>query len=404
MQGTVILKKGEGRSFFAGGPWIYDNEIDRIDGVIQDGDAVRVCNDRGDFLAWGFYNSHSRIRVRILSRYAKDVIDEAFFERRLRNSWDYRKKTVDTDACRIVFAEADGMPGLVIDKFGDVLVFESLCLGMDLFKNSAAECITRILAEDGIRIRGIYERSDAKVRTLEGMERVKGFLSAPFDTKVPITENGVRYIVDVENGQKTGFFLDQKYNRLAVQKLCKGARVLDCFTHTGSFALNAGIAGAAEVTGVDASDLAIAQAEENARLNHLENIVHFQTADVLELLPELERRGERYDVIILDPPAFTKSRNSVKNAVRGYRDINMRAMRLLNDGGFLATCSCSHFMTNELFLSMLTQAANTSHRRIRQAEVRAQSPDHPYLWGADETFYLKFFILQVFREGVYGSF
>ena len=236
------------------------------------------------------------------------------------------------------------------------------------------------------------------------MERVKGFLSAPFDTKVPITENGVRYIVDVENGQKTGFFLDQKYNRLAVQKLCKGARVLDCFTHTGSFALNAGIAGAAEVTGVDASDLAIAQAEENARLNHLENIVHFQTADVLELLPELERRGERYDVIILDPPAFTKSRNSVKNAVRGYRDINMRAMRLLNDGGFLATCSCSHFMTNELFLSMLTQAANTSHRRIRQVEVRAQSPDHPYLWGADETFYLKFFILQVFREGVYGSF
>jgi 23S rRNA (cytosine1962-C5)-methyltransferase len=404
MQGTVILKKGEGRSFFAGGPWIYDNEIDRIDGTITDGDSVRVCNDRGDFLAWGFYNSNSKIRVRVLSRYANDVIDEAFFEKRLRNAWDYRKKTVDTSACRIVFAEADGMPGLVIDKFNDVLVFESLSLGMDLYKKSVAESITRILAEDGIRVRGIYERSDAKVRTLEGMERVKGFLTDPFDTKVPITENCVRYIVDVENGQKTGFFLDQKYNRLAIQKLCKGARVLDCFTHTGSFALNAGIAGAAEVTGVDASDLAIAQAEENARLNRLENIVRFQVADVLELLPELERRGERYDVIILDPPAFTKSRNSVKNAVRGYRDINMRAMRLLNDGGFLATCSCSHFMTNDLFQSMLTQAANTSHRRIRQVEVRAQSPDHPYLWGADETFYLKFYILQVFREGVYGSF
>ena len=404
MQGTVILKKGEGRSFYAGGPWIYDNEIARTEGQITDGEAVRVSNDKGDFLAWGFYNSCSKIRVRILSRSEADVIDEEFFEKRLRNAWSYRKKTVDTAACRLVFAEADGMPGLVIDKFSDVLVFESLCLGMDRYKQAVAKSITEILSEDGIAVRGIYERSDAKVRTLEGMERVKGFLSEPFDTKVPITENGVRYIVDVENGQKTGFFLDQKYNRLAIQKLCKGAKVLDCFTHTGSFALNAGIAGAAEVLGVDASDLAIAQAEENARLNHLEGTVRFQVADVLDLLPELERRGERYDVIILDPPAFTKARHSVKNAVRGYRDINMRAMRLLNDGGFLATCSCSHFMTNELFLNMLTQAAATSHRRIRQVEVRAQAPDHPYLWGAEETFYLKFYILQVFRERTNGSF
>ena len=252
--------------------------------------------------------------------------------------------------------------------------------------------------EDGIRIRGVYERSDAKEREKEGMERVKGFLGAPFDTNVEITENGVRYLVDVKDGQKTGFFLDQKYNRLAVQKLCRDARVLDCFTHTGSFALNAGLAGAREVLGVDASELGIRQAERNAQLNGLQDRVRFQTADVFDLLPELERQGEQFDVVILDPPAFTKSRSSVKNAVKGYREINMRGMKLVRDGGFLATCSCSHFMTYELFTETLKQAARSVHRRLRQVEYRTQAPDHPILWAADESYYLKFYIFQVCEE------
>ena len=290
------------------------------------------------------------------------------------------------------------LPGMVIDKFSDVLVFQALALGIDRYKELLIELLREILLEDGIRIRGVYERSDAKEREKEGLKKVKGFLGEEFDTNVEIVENGVRYIVDVKDGQKTGFFLDQKYNRLAIQKLCKNAKVLDCFTHTGSFALNAGIAGAESVLGVDASDLAVNQARENADLNGLSDRVKFISRDVFELLPELEKQGEKYDVVILDPPAFTKSRSSIKNAVKGYREINLRGMKLVKDGGFLATCSCSHFMDYELFTKTIAQAAKNVHVRLRQVEFRTQSPDHPILWAADESYYLKFYIFQVCDE------
>ena len=299
---------------------------------------------------------------------------------------------------RVIFAEADFLPGLVVDKFSDVLVVQSLALGIDRYKEMIVDLLKKVLSEDGIQIRGVYERSDVKVRRQEGMELTKGFIGKEFETLVEIEENGVKYQVDVKDGQKTGFFLDQKYNRLAIQKLCKGARVLDCFTHTGSFALNAGIAGAKSVIGVDASELAVNQAAENARLNGLSDRVEFLCVDVFDLLPELEERGEKFDVVILDPPAFTKSRSSVKNAVKGYREINLRAMKLVKDGGFLATCSCSHFMDYELFTQTIGQAAKNVHKRLRQVEYRTLAPDHPILWAADESYYLKFYIFQVCSE------
>ena len=353
----------------------------------------------GDPLGHGFNNTNSRLTVRMMSRKKDAVIDDAFIEMRVRAAWEYRKTTTDTSSCRIIFGEADFLPGIVIDKFADVLVVESLALGIDRFKTMILDQVKKVLAEDGIHIRGVYERSDAKVRLQEGMERFKGFIGDPFDTKVEIVENNVHYMVDVKDGQKTGFFLDQKYNRLAIQRLCPGKRVLDCFTHTGSFALNAGLAGASSVLGVDASELGVAQAEENAALNGLSDTVHFRCADVFELLPELERQGEKFDVVILDPPAFTKSRSSVKNAVKGYREINLRGMKLVTDGGYLATCSCSHFMTPELFEKTIREAASNVHKRLRQVEYRTQAPDHPILWSGDETsYYLKFFIFQVCDE------
>ena len=317
---------------------------------------------------------------------------------RVRDAWEYRKKTVDTSSCRVIFGEADFLPGLVIDKFSDVLVVESLALGIDRMKEEIVDILKAVLSEDGITIRGVYERSDAKVRQNEGMERVKGFIGEEFDTKVEIVENGVRYMVDVKDGQKTGFFLDQKYNRLAIQRLCKDAEVLDCFTHTGSFALNAGIAGAKHVTGVDASELGIEQARENARLNGLEDRVEFVCADVFDLLPKLEEERKQYDVVILDPPAFTKSRKTIKNATKGYREINMRGMKLVKPGGYLATCSCSHFMDYELFTKTIHQAAQNVHKRIRQVEYRTQAPDHPILWSAEESYYLKFYVFQIVDE------
>ena len=395
---TIILKKGEGRVLKSGGMWIYDNEIDKIEGEFTNGDLITVRDFDGYFMGYGFINTNSKITVRILSRKEGTVIDKAFLKMRVKNAWEYRKQTVDTSSCRVIFGEADFLPGIVVDKFSDVLVVESLALGIDLLKPVILECLTEILADDGIQIQGIYERSDAKVRLQEGMERVKGFISAPFPTKVPIIENNVRYIVDVENGQKTGFFLDQKYNRLAIQRLCRGKKVLDCFTHTGSFALNAGIAGAASVLGVDASDLAVRQAEENAALNHLEDRVKFRCADVFDLLPELDSANERFDVVILDPPAFTKSHSSVKNAVKGYREINMRGLKLVKNGGFLATCSCSHFMTPELFTKTIAEAARSAHKRLRQVEYRTQAADHPILWAADQSYYMKFYIFQVCEE------
>ena len=395
---VVTLKKGEGRFLKSGGLWIYDNEIASVMGSFENGDLVIVHDFDGYGLGRGFINLNSKIRIRMMTRNQDQEIDVAFLRMRVKDAWEYRKKTVDTSSCRVIFGEADFLPGLVIDKFSDVLVVQSLALGIDRFKEELVQDLKEILAEDGILIRGVYERSDAKEREKEGMERVKGFLGEPFDTNVEILENGVRYLVDVQDGQKTGFFLDQKYNRLAVQRLCKDARVLDCFTHTGSFALNAGIAGAREVLGVDASEPGVHQAELNAELNGLSDRVKFLCADVFDLLPELERRGEKYDVVILDPPAFTKSRSSVKNAARGYREINMRGMKLVKDGGFLATCSCSHFMTYELFTQTLQQAAKSVHKRLRQVEYRTQAPDHPILWAAEESYYLKFYIFQVVEE------
>lgn len=394
----VTLKKGEGRSLKAGGLWIYDNEIDSVLGSFQNGDIVVVHDFDGYGMGRGFINLNSKIRIRMLTREQDQQIDRDFLKRRVREAWEYRQKTVDTSSCRVIFGEADFLPGIVIDKFSDVLVVESLALGIDRLKLEIVTCLKEVLAQEGIVIQGVYERSDAKVRLREGMACFKGFIGEPFDTNVEIMENGVRYLVDVKDGQKTGFFLDQKYNRLAIQKLCKGAVVLDCFTHTGSFALNAGIAGAKSVLGVDASELAVAQASKNAALNGLQDVVKFQCADVFDLLPSLEAAGAQYDVVILDPPAFTKSRNSVKNAVKGYREINMRGMKLVRDGGFLATCSCSHFMDYELFTQTIAQAAKSVHCRLRQVEYRTQSADHPILWSAEESYYLKFYIFQVRRE------
>lgn len=397
-EAIVTLKKGEGRMLKSGGLWIFDNEIASILGSFEDGDIVAVHDFDGYGLGKGFINRNSKIRVRMMTRNRHQEIDEAFLKMRVQEAWDYRKKVSDTGSCRVIFGEADFLPGLVVDKFSDVLVVQSLALGIDRLKDQIVELLKEVLAVDGIKIRGVYERSDAKVRRQEGMELYKGFIGEAFDTNVEVEENGVRYMVDVKDGQKTGFFLDQKYNRKAIQHLCKDAKVLDCFTHTGSFALNAGYGGAKEVTGVDASELAVEQAILNSKLNGMEDRVKFICRDVFELLPELEEKGEKFDVVILDPPAFTKSRNSVKNAVKGYREINLRAMKLVRDGGFLATCSCSHFMTYELFTQTIHQAARNVHKRLRQVEYRTQAPDHPILWAAEESYYLKFYIFQVVDE------
>lgn len=398
MSAIVTLKKREGRTIKAGGAWIFDNEIESVTGSFEDGDIVIVRDFDGYPLGRGFINRNSKIRIRMMTRNVDQEIDDAFLRMRVRNAWEYRKKTVDTSSCRVIFGEADFLPGLVIDKFSDVLVVESLALGIDRMKERIIHELKEILCEDGIVIRGVYERSDAKVREQEGMQRYKGFIGEAFDTNVEIVENGVKYMVDVENGQKTGFFLDQKYNRQSIRRLCKDAKVLDCFTHTGSFALNAGQAGAASVLGVDASQLGVDQATMNAKLNGLEDRVKFICRDVFELLPELEEQGEKFDVVILDPPAFTKSRSSIKNAVKGYREINLRGMKLVKDGGYLATCSCSHFMDFELFTQTIHQAARDVHKRLRQVEFRTQAPDHPILWAADESYYLKFYIFQVCDE------
>ncbi len=392
---VVTLKKGEGRSLKAGGLWIFDNEIDTIKGTFQNGSLVEVQDFDGYGMGRGFINQNSKIRIRMMTRNPKQPIDDVFLQKRVQAAWDYRKDTVDTSSCRVIFGEADFLPGLVIDKYEDVLVVQSLALGMERFKETIVGLLKEALLADGIPIRGVYERSDAKERDKEGIPRVKGFIGADFDTNVAIVENGVRYMVDVANGQKTGFFLDQKYNRLAIQKLCKGKRVLDCFTHMGTFALNAGIAGAREVTGLDISEFAVQQATDNARRNGLQDTVRFRCVNVLEELPRLAAMGEQYDVVILDPPAFTKSRQATKNAVKGYREINRKGLQLVRDGGYLATCSCSHFMTQELFAKTIQEAAKSVHKRLRQVEFRTQAPDHPILWAAEESYYLKFYVFQV---------
>ena len=420
----VTLKKGEGRTIKAGGAWIFDNEIDTIVGTFTNGDIVTVHDFDGYPMGKGFINQNSKIRIRMMTRHADQEIDREFLRMRVQNAWDYRKqvmaggndsvigvdeakKTIpgigttgrpDLNCCRVIFGEADFLPGLVVDKYADVLVVECLALGMEQFKETIVSLLKEILLADGIQIRGVYERSDANERKKEGLPKVKDFIGDAFDTNVEIVENGVHYMVDVVNGQKTGFFLDQKYNRLAMQRICKGKTVLDCFTHMGTFALNAGIAGATEVTGLDISEYAVQQAKANATLNHLEDTVHFRCANVLDELPKLAAAGEKYDVVILDPPAFTKSRQATKNAIKGYREINMKGLKLVKDGGYLATCSCSHFMTQELLAKTVKEAAKATHKRLRQVEFRTQAADHPILWAADESYYLKFFIFQVVDE------
>ena len=399
MNDTIVtLKKGEGRIIKAGGLWIFDNEIDTITGSFKNGEIVNVRDFDGYPMGRGYINQNSKIRIRLMTRRIDQPIDEEFLRMRVQNAWDYRKTTVDTSSCRIIFGDADFLPGLVVDKYEDVLVVQCLALGMEAFKLTIVNLLKEILKADGIQIRGVYERSDVNERTKEGLTKVKGFIGDEFDTSVEIQENGVRYLVDVVNGQKTGFFLDQKYNRLAMQRICKGKKVLDCFTHMGTFALNAGLAGATDVTGLDISEYAIQQAQENAKRNHLEQTVHFRCANVLDELPGLAQEGEKYDVVILDPPAFTKSREATKNAIKGYREINMKGLKLVKDGGYLATCSCSHFMTQELLAKTIQEAARSAHKRLRQVEFRTQSPDHPILWAADESYYLKFYIFQVVEE------
>ena len=398
----TITPKGEA-ALTGGHPWVYEGEVTAMDGTPEDGALVDVVSRRGSWLGCGFYNSHSKIRVRLLSRNANDDFSDAFWERRVRYAWDYRKTVMgetDSRCCRVIFGEADLFPGLTVDRFESVLVTQTLSLGMERIKDRLFPLLVKVLREDGQDIRGIYERNDVALREREGMEQNKGWYALPGETPpekttVDITENGIVYTIDFENGQKTGFFLDQKYNRLAVAKLAKGKTVLDCFTHTGSFALNAARGGAAHVTAVDVSEFAVQCAAENARRNGLDGVMDCVAANVFDLLPELEKQPRRYDFIILDPPAFTKSRKTVHNAMTGYKEINYRAMKLLPRGGYLATCSCSHFATEELFIKMLHSAARDAGVQLRQIEARQQCADHPILWGVEETNYLKFFVFQV---------
>ncbi len=398
---VIKLKKGEGRYLKAGGAWVFDNEIDEYTGFYENGDIVSLVDFDGYPMGVGYINDNSKIRIRMLSRDPKTVIDKKLFYERVKVAWEYRKTVLakkDLGSCRIIFGEADFLPGITIDKYEDVLVVESLAMGIDRFKEVIVDELKKVLAEDGIAIRGVYERSDSRERKKEGLPQHKGFIGEEFDTDVEIVENDIHYIVDVVNGQKTGFFLDQKYNRLAMQRICRGKKVLDCFTHMGTFALNAGYGGASSVLGLDISEYAVEQARANALLNHLDDKVKFKAANVFDELPRLIEEGERYDVVILDPPAFTKSREATRKAVKGYREINMKGLRLVEDGGYLATCSCSHFMTQELFTKTIKEAAKAVHKRLRQVEFRTQAPDHPILWAADESYYLKFIIFQVVDE------
>ena len=399
----TITKKGE-RAARSGHPWVYGEEVTHVEGTYQTGDIVDVYSDKDRYLGTGFANDISKIRVRIVSRNANDRFDEAFWQRRVKYALDYRRTVMgekDFACCRLIFGDADDMPGLTVDRYNDVLVAQTLCYGMDQVKPVIFKALVDELAAMGVTIRGIYERNDVKVRKLDGMEEYKGwyeadFLPQPGSVLTTIDENGILYDVDVENGQKTGFFLDQKYNRLAVAKIAAGKHVLDCFTHTGAFALNAAKGGAASVTAVDISQEAVDMTNENIRRNGLEAIVTAKQANVFDLLTDLaDHKCHDYDFIILDPPAFTKSGHTVRNAIRGYKEINLKAMKLLPRGGYLATCSCSHFMRDDLFRQMLHDAAKDAGVRLRQIEGRQQSPDHPILWNVPETNYLKFYLFQV---------
>ena len=389
-----------------GHPWIYEAEVLSIDGDAENGALVDAVSEKGKYLGTGFLSKSSKIRIRLVSRNANDRFDEAFWKRRVQYAWDYRKTVMGDDvaACRVIFGEADAFPGLTVDRFNDILVTQTLSIGIERIKSMLFPLIVDVLNADDAGIRGVYERNDVAIRALEGMEQGKGWfpiagLPTPESVVTTITENGIEYLVDVENGQKTGFFLDQKYNRQAVARIANGRNVLDCFTHTGSFALNAAKGGAAHVTAVDISETAIDMAKQNAEHNGLSDRMEFVIADVFDLLTELSSSGKKpYDFIILDPPAFTKSRKTVQNAERGYREINAAALKLLPLGGYFATASCSHFMPSELFEKMLVRAAQDAGVQLRQIEQRQQAPDHPILWNVPETDYLKFYLFQVVRN------
>ena len=399
---VYITSKAE-RSLKGGHPWVYGEEIRRREGEPENGELVDVLAGSA-YLGTGFYNDASKITVRLISRNANDRFDEAFWRRRVEYALGYRRTVMPGDdfrCCRLIHGEADQMPGLTVDRYDTILSVQVLSLGMEKVKDVVFKALVEVLREMGQDIRGIFERNDESIRLREGLTEGKGWyplpgLPAPDSPVVEIVENGIRYLVDVENGQKTGFFLDQKYNRAAVGRIARGKRVLDCFTHTGSFGLNAALGGAEHVTSVDISQSAIDMASENARRNGLEGKMDFLCENVFDLLTRLnEQKCRDYDFIILDPPAFTKSRQTVQSAIRGYREINRRAMKLLPRGGYLATCSCSHFMTDELFRKMLASAAADADVSLRQVEARQQSPDHPILWNVPETDYLKFYIFQV---------
>ena len=398
----TVTPKAEA-AILRGHPWVYDAEVLSMEGAPENGKLVDIISKKGRYLGTGFLSEQSKIRVRLISRNANDRFDEAFWQRKLRWAWDYRKSVMsddDLDCCRVIFGEADAFPGLTVDKFHDLLSVQVLSVGMEGIKKMLLPALVKILREDGQAIRGVFERNDVALRDKEGLPQYKGWFSLPGQETpespiVEIVENGIKYLVDVENGQKTGFFLDQKYNRRAVGRLAKGKTVLDCFTHTGSFALNAAMGGAKHVTAVDVSESAVEMARANAERNGLSDVVDCVAANVFDLLPQLEKEPPKYDFIILDPPAFTKSRKTVANAITGYKEINYRAMKLLPRGGYLATCSCSHFATEEKFIAMLHDAAKDAGVQLRQIEARQQSCDHPILWGVAETNYLKFYLFQV---------
>lgn len=398
-----VTQKAEA-ALVAGHPWVYDSEVTALpETPPQPGEIVDVLSAKGRWLGAGFYSPASKIRIRLISRNPNDCFDEAFWRRRLQYAWDYRKTVLaasELGCCRVVFGEADSLPGLTVDRFSDVLVTQTLSVGIERIKEVLFPLLAEVLRADGQAVRGIYERNDAPLRAREGLEESKGWFPLAGErefgpTRTEICENGVYYAVDFENGQKTGFFLDQKYNRQAVARLARGKRVLDCFTHTGSFALNAALGGAAHVTAVDVSESAVALARANAARNGLADQMDFLCENVFDLLPRLEAEGCDYDFIILDPPAFTKARKTAHNALRGYKEINYRAMKLLPRGGYLATASCSHFAGEAPFKKMLAEAARDAGRGLRQIEARQQAPDHPILWNVDETEYLKFFLFQV---------
>lgn len=390
MISKFYLHKGKNKKAEGGRPWIYIDEINEYDGDYENGDIVEVYNHKNHFIGKGYINDRSKITIRIMTRDKEEEINRDFFKKRFKAAWEYRKTVIDTSSCRFIFGEADLLPGLTIDKFEDYYVIQISTLGMDKYR----DIIVDLLVND-FNAKGVYERSDLTTREIEGLEQKKGFLTDAFHTNIEIIENGVKYIVDLENGQKTGFFLDQKENRAAIHRICKDKDVLDCFTHTGSFALNAGIAGAKSVIGIDVSQHAIECATKNAELNNLQDIVKFQCDNAFDILPRWSKEGKKFDVVILDPPAFTKSRNTINGAKRGYKEINLRGLKMVKEGGYFITCSCSHYMSEDLLKATINEAAHDAHRILRQVEFRTQSADHPILWNSDESYYLKFFVFQV---------